>query len=58
MKLVVVDEFVIQVVNWFVAGIVGGTVNGMITGLWLVWLLSLKQRGETPVRSHTLRMKR
>lgn len=57
-EVVAVNEPVIEIVDWIVAGIAGGTITGIITGLWLFWLLSLRRGNitETSV-SETHRLK-
>lgn len=37
-------EYTTEVMSWIVAGVVGGTISSIITGLGLAWLLSLERR--------------
>ncbi len=39
-------ETVTDFVAWIVAGAAAGTVNGMITGPWLIWLLRSKRKDQ------------
>jgi hypothetical protein len=59
-ELTAIDEHVIEAIDWIVAGIAGGTIYGIITGLWLVWLLSLRGRNMTnyKTRLYVLEVKR
>lgn len=41
--IVAIDPHLFEIVDWAVAGIVGGAISGIITGFWLAWLLSLRQ---------------
>jgi hypothetical protein len=36
---ITIDERVTEIVGWVVSGTIGGAVSGILTGLWLVWLL-------------------
>jgi hypothetical protein len=56
-----VEESAAEVMSWVVAGVTGGTVSSVITGLGLAWLLSLDQGNgvEIPaVEGHTLERER